>query len=354
MIQALSPAQANAFCRLWKAACVVSLLATALPAHAEGADVAIMPFDRRQLDATLTETLLDTFQIGFAQASGLSVIGQGDIVALVGLEKQKELMGCDTGSCVAELGGALGVRFMVVGRFAKVGTSYLLLVKMIDVTKGGVVAQDQETVTAGDEQRLLEGVQKLAARFGQTVAAKVPPATVAAPPKKNSTGTAARPAPPAESKASSTAAEPDPSGEGKTGGKSSGPAPWGILAAVNGVVAGLTFTSCLLGGSLGLLAGLLSQVIPAGAGFTALLSALCGCVCCVGVVGLGVGVPVNIWLYTRRPKPVTEDVSDPDEEDGKEAPKDESKDEARDQPAPPVDGEAAKQAGGETPKAGAK
>ncbi|MBI5498133.1 MAG: hypothetical protein HY904_24235 [Deltaproteobacteria bacterium] len=154
--------------RFWVA--LLLMLGGAPGARAATADVAIVLVDAAGLDPKMAETLLDSFQVSFARASMLNTVSQSDLAATVGFEKQKQLVGCESGSCLAELGGALGVRHLITTRFAKVGSAFLILVKLVDVTAGGVpVAADQETVPGKDERKLLEAVQRLATRFGRAV-----------------------------------------------------------------------------------------------------------------------------------------------------------------------------------------
>jgi len=47
------------------------------------------------------------------------VITNQEIDAMLGLEKQKQLMQCDSQSCMAELAGALGVDFVTSGQVGK-------------------------------------------------------------------------------------------------------------------------------------------------------------------------------------------------------------------------------------------
>src|SRR5438309_267107 len=55
---------------------------------------------------------------------GLKVTSRSEMQALLGLERQKELMGCSdesTASCLAELAGALGADGVLTGTLGKVG-----------------------------------------------------------------------------------------------------------------------------------------------------------------------------------------------------------------------------------------
>lgn len=74
---------------------------------------------------------------------GLSVITRNDIQALVGMERQKELLGCSTensASCMAELGNALGVDGVITGSIARFEDAFQLNIKVISARDGKVMA----------------------------------------------------------------------------------------------------------------------------------------------------------------------------------------------------------------------
>ena len=52
-------------------------------------------------------------RIGMSGVFG-SVIGSSDIREMINLEQQKSILGCQEESCIAQLGGALGVPLMIV------------------------------------------------------------------------------------------------------------------------------------------------------------------------------------------------------------------------------------------------
>ena len=56
-----------------------------------------------------------------------------DMVALLGVERQKQLLGCSdaASSCMAELAGALGADGLVTGQLARIGKSFQLNVKVL-------------------------------------------------------------------------------------------------------------------------------------------------------------------------------------------------------------------------------
>src|SRR5438309_10896318 len=61
-----------------------------------------------------------------AHASSLEVISPRDVVALLGVERERQLLGCSESSCMAELGGMLAARYVVTGSLAKTGGIYIV------------------------------------------------------------------------------------------------------------------------------------------------------------------------------------------------------------------------------------
>lgn len=87
------------------------------------------------------------------------VVGGGDIAALLEQETQKQLMGCDEDSCLAEVGEALGADILAKTSLAAVGNSYLLSVNLIDVE----TATPMRRISARsgrDDDVLIEAAQK--------------------------------------------------------------------------------------------------------------------------------------------------------------------------------------------------
>jgi hypothetical protein len=72
------------------------------------------------IDVPAERAAYATEQLGIALLNeGLVVTTPSDIRALLGLERQKQLLGCDEGaSCLAELSGALGAGAIIAGQLA--------------------------------------------------------------------------------------------------------------------------------------------------------------------------------------------------------------------------------------------
>lgn len=85
---------------------------------------------------------------------GYKVTTSADIVAMLGLERQKQLLGVcsDDSACNTEIGAALGVPLMVTGRVTKIDERFDLDLRVIRQRDGLVVAR---------ETRSLEGLKRL-------------------------------------------------------------------------------------------------------------------------------------------------------------------------------------------------
>ena len=98
-------------------------------------NLAVMPFttvDVSEGKGALTSEHLATQLI----AQGLRVSTPRDISTVLGLERQKQLLGCGDDSCISEIAGALGVTDVVNGEIARVDDGYRLLVKVISAANG--------------------------------------------------------------------------------------------------------------------------------------------------------------------------------------------------------------------------
>jgi len=87
------------------------------------------------------------------------VVGSGDLKALLSLEQQKSALGCDETRCLAELGGALGVGYLVVPSLGKIGDSYLINLKLVDVEAATPLWRDRREVK--QESDLVGAVKEL-------------------------------------------------------------------------------------------------------------------------------------------------------------------------------------------------
>jgi TolB-like protein len=186
---------------------LAALLAVVLvPAAASAQDqaqprkprVAVMEIRAIGTEATRAELLSEVALTEAAGIPGYEVIGKSDISAMIGFEKQKAIVGCtDDFSCLAEVGGALGVDFILVGSLGKMGALYRIDVKLVEVKKAKVKGRVGLTVD-GQEEKLVAAIQQAVRELLGAAGAAGKDAIVLKPQPKGTLDLT--PAPPAEVK----------------------------------------------------------------------------------------------------------------------------------------------------------
>jgi hypothetical protein len=111
--------------------------------------VAVPGFTFVNLEPRLGEVFLDRFVNVVAQ-QGVQVTSEKDIKQVLGLERQKALLGCDQQDCAIELAGALGVDAILVGSLARVGRSYTVNLRAIRTGTGAQLVTATERVDSED------------------------------------------------------------------------------------------------------------------------------------------------------------------------------------------------------------
>ncbi|MBL8919394.1 MAG: hypothetical protein JNJ54_11070 [Myxococcaceae bacterium] len=100
---------------------------------------------------------------------GLLVTTSAQVGATLGLERQKQLLGCADSSCLAEIASALGVDVLLTGSLARLGEELQLDAKLVDAKDAATVAVFSKQVDA--ESLLLpamtEAARALAAQLSQ-------------------------------------------------------------------------------------------------------------------------------------------------------------------------------------------
>ncbi|MBI5525764.1 MAG: hypothetical protein HY897_05475, partial [Deltaproteobacteria bacterium] len=106
--------------------------------------------------AILTEIVLNDLH----DLKKFRVVGQKDIGQMLSQEQQKQLAGCTDTSCLVEIAGAMGTTYTLDGTVGVVGTSNVLSLSLIDVTKAAVISRKM-AVLKGEREQLLDAVHRL-------------------------------------------------------------------------------------------------------------------------------------------------------------------------------------------------
>lgn len=150
-------------CRvLWKSV-VVSLL-LAVPAAAKSRIVVLGISASSDALRPVGLTINEQVMTDLGREERLDVLGTSDVQDLIGLERQKQLLGCsDNSSCMMEISSALGSPWLVSGSLGKLGKAMRLDLKLIRTRDGKVVFRDGRTFK--DESDVFEAVSALVSKM---------------------------------------------------------------------------------------------------------------------------------------------------------------------------------------------
>jgi hypothetical protein len=98
---------------------------------------------------------------GEVRKRGLSALTPDDVQAMLGVERQKQLLGCSESNCLAEIGGALGAQFIVTSSVAKLGESWLVHLRLLDAEKAQVVRESDRRIKKGNIDDVLDALPQM-------------------------------------------------------------------------------------------------------------------------------------------------------------------------------------------------
>lgn len=135
----------------------------ALPALAERPRVVVIGVSAsneklKQVGATIAEQILT--ELG--RTERVEAMGASDVQAVLGLERQKQVLGCTeaSSSCLAEISSALGAPWLVSGTLGQLGKAMRLDLKLIRVRDGKAVFRDGKVLK--DESEVFDAVTEMA------------------------------------------------------------------------------------------------------------------------------------------------------------------------------------------------
>lgn len=116
-----------------------------------------------EFSAELARAMGEAAAAAATRVGGFQVISQGDIVAQLGLEQSKQLLGCtEDASCVAEIAGALNTDQLLSGAVALIEKTSVVTVKLIDVRKARTLRRTSENLREATQLELLDAARRLA------------------------------------------------------------------------------------------------------------------------------------------------------------------------------------------------
>ena len=98
----------------------------------ELAKVFIPPVKGQHVSKDALSTLFDFVVVAVGRANVLRVVTINDVNTMLGQEKLKDALGCNSISCATELGGALGARFLLATHAKRLGGELIFTASLID------------------------------------------------------------------------------------------------------------------------------------------------------------------------------------------------------------------------------
>jgi hypothetical protein len=109
----------------------------------------------------LARVLGDGAAAGAAGTPDVQVMSQGEIVALLGLDRTRQMLGCDDPSCMTELGKALDSDKLISGSLTILDRTALLTVRLIDSRQARTLARATATLADATEAELVDNAKRL-------------------------------------------------------------------------------------------------------------------------------------------------------------------------------------------------
>jgi hypothetical protein len=225
----------------------------------------------KTIESDTAQTITDLITTELGTHSEFDTLSGEDIRRLMTLEGEKAAIGCDTDqSCLAELAGAMGARFVVYGRLSTLGKVMVLQLNLFDAMSASAVgrvvlkARDLETFADTLDKSVNELIAPLLAQLNASnvpvPAPETSSADVAAPNEGalESPPATSEPAKPVEADNSTTSATPDPASSpapansetpaADSGGGVMGILPWAVAGGGGLVgIAGITSAAAVYG-----------------------------------------------------------------------------------------------------------
>lgn len=104
--------------------------------------IAVMDLKAIQGVSAGTVEILGSVVAADLARQGLDVISKSDIQAMLGFQKERQLLGCtEDAGCIAEIGGSLGVDYVLTGQVGQIGSQYNLSLLLVDSRKAKVLSR---------------------------------------------------------------------------------------------------------------------------------------------------------------------------------------------------------------------
>ena len=98
---------------------------------------AVMDLEARGLSSMEAATLTDRMRSELVKTGAVNVVERGQMQTILA-EQDFQMTGCTSDECAVEVGQLLGVTSMVGGSLGKLGTTYTIDIRVIDIATGAI------------------------------------------------------------------------------------------------------------------------------------------------------------------------------------------------------------------------
>jgi len=114
------------------------------------------------VSANTADAMTQALAAELRQRPGLEVVTANDLTTVLGMARQRELLGCEADRCRAEIGNALEADVMVTGQLSRLGESWLFTVQLLDGRTATTLGQSMRRQKGGSVDGLLDGLAEMA------------------------------------------------------------------------------------------------------------------------------------------------------------------------------------------------
>jgi TolB-like protein len=144
---------------------------------AEPMKVLVLDLRAESVPEQTARLIRDEIAVDMGRDDRLDVLSSEDLRRVVDLDAEKKTMGCDEGSCLAEVGAALGARYIVHGSIGVLGSSTIVHLNLFDTESSRSLAR--ETAEAKTQDEILPSVRAALARVRARILGEPTPVNAA-------------------------------------------------------------------------------------------------------------------------------------------------------------------------------
>jgi TolB-like protein len=97
--------------------------------------IAVMDIKAEGVSQSVANILSNKLRTEIFNSGNYNVLNREDMKAILGEQEFQQSGMCDDMKCMAKIGGALGVVYMIMGSIGKLGETYNISLKMVDIEK---------------------------------------------------------------------------------------------------------------------------------------------------------------------------------------------------------------------------